>query len=686
MLKTRIRKKSKIKKSRKYDEIVPENHERVGNLNFYSEEIVKEITDKILSLTKTRIKLNKINNCISDLCIKEIKMGIDLSLQLMFLEHDNDDFNKNESVKTKKYSNSYKQKKIISKNINNKIKFKKRKLALMSRSLVLERNKNLLNLSYEKKDDYAKEKFDYTNYWGILNQPKSYAYHRIATLQNKVLSSQKTANHIEEEEEPQYKKKSQDISFFNKGKTIILKDENTLKKKSHLVLEMNSIKKLEESIFAKPKESDEISELRKQKIEEIIKQREKELAKSQNLKKLGKKKKNKFDASSIKILTNDMGKYKLIKEKKKLNEFIENQIKKGNFTLDCKGSIVILNEIDADKLAEFPTIFMRQRNLEIINPNNDNEKIPDLIDNSIYDNKIKNKDSNKYRPVYLQYKIEPSGSNYEIFTPEVGVIILEKGKKKAGGINYFDKYKKYSLIDYKRERQEFEDYKYLDKRELYEYLNKTVDFQKNIDIKKKMDEKMKEKSNTPNNNNINGDNKAIHLGKTYTSDLKGLKRANHSYFSKVSNFFYDSRREISLRRNISLLDFLSNKKEKSSNIDKDKDNYALQIIEKSIPASSRINQRNIFLKKMENIRRRDNSFIYREIDSFNKNIILGKENKSGSEGYPYEIDNSLNNLPIIPLRNNKFNSSLDDYAKSTKNIFYRTRTKKSIKDSKLYKY
>ena len=679
MLKTRIRKKSKRKKTRQYDEIVPEKHERVGNLNFYSEEIVKEIIDKLLSLTKTRIKLNKINNCMPDLCLKEIKMGINLSLQLMFLEHDNDDFHKKiESIKTKKYSNSYKQKKIVCKNRNNQIKFKKRKLALMSRNLALDGNKNFLNLSYEKKDDYAKEKFNYTNYWGILNQPKSYAYHRIATLKNKVLSSQKTANHIEEEEEHHYKKKSYDLSFFNKGKSIILNDENTLKKKSHIVLEMNSIKKLEESIFAKPKESDEISELRKQKIEEIIKQREKELVKSQNLKKLGKKKKNKYDVNSIKILTNDMGKYKLIKETKKINEFIENQIKKGNFTLDCKGNIVILNEIDPDKLAEFPSIFMRQRNLEIINQNNDNEKIPDLIDNSIYDNKLKKKDSNKYKPVYLKYKIEPSGSNYEIFTPEVGVIILEKGKKKAGGINYFDKYKKYSLGDYKRERQEFEDYKYLDKREIYECLNKTVDIQKNIDIKKKMDEKMKEKSNKP-NNNINGDNKAIHLGKTYTSDLQRLKRTNRSYFSKASQFFNDSRREISLKRNISLLDFLSNKIEKSSNIDKD--NYVL-----NMPASSRINQRNIFLKKMENIRRRENSFLYKDIDSFNKNIILGKLNKSGSEGYFYELDNSLNNLPIIPLRNNKFNSSVDNYAKSTKNFFYRTRTKKSITDSKLYNY
>ena len=48
-----IRKKIKKKKKKKQDnnEIVPQRHEREGNLNYYSEEIAKNIIEKIISLT-----------------------------------------------------------------------------------------------------------------------------------------------------------------------------------------------------------------------------------------------------------------------------------------------------------------------------------------------------------------------------------------------------------------------------------------------------------------------------------------------------------------------------------------------------------------------------------------------------------------------------------------------------------
>ena len=59
-----LRKKVRKKKKKKQDnnnEIVPQRHEREGNLNYYSEEIAKNIIEKIISLALSKNFTQKIN-------------------------------------------------------------------------------------------------------------------------------------------------------------------------------------------------------------------------------------------------------------------------------------------------------------------------------------------------------------------------------------------------------------------------------------------------------------------------------------------------------------------------------------------------------------------------------------------------------------------------------------------------
>jgi len=43
-------------------------------------------------------------------------------------------------------------------------------------------------------------------------------------------------------------------------------------------------------------------------------------------------------------------------------------------------------------------------------------------------------------PEYLKYRIEPSGSNFDLIQPEIGVTVSEKMKTKSGGKKFFENF------------------------------------------------------------------------------------------------------------------------------------------------------------------------------------------------------------------------------------------------------
>ena len=696
MLKSKIKKKGKKKKFNKNKDIQPKKHIRIGNLNYYSEEIAKEIIDKIISLTITNVMTRKIEKRIPDFCIEEFNKTLKNFVQIIYINHDSEDaYNASDTYKIVKHSNSDEKRYIYKKHLKgHKKNFETEEInlkTLLSNSKKLE-NDNIsidnkvsdcLNLSYDKQNNNEikhpslkelKAKLIKQNYWGLIDQPKSNLNHRFATHSNKLYILHETTHQIKEVEENHFKKKAKLFIFYNKKKNNII-GGIPLKKKINMILEMNSLKKLEDNKFIKQIESEEIIKLRKQKIEELIKQKEEEAFKKQNSNPLllsGQDFNEKYNISNIKITNVDIGKNKSIKKPKKRKIYIEEQIKKGNFTLDFNGNIAIINEIDPNIfIEEFPSILSNQKNIgENIDSNDEEDKNINInIINSNEVSIINNKNNNtlnihdyKYRnsiiPEFFNDNIEPSGSNYKLINPEIGVTIREKAKRKTGGFNFFEKYHKYSINDYNKALQEIiKDEGNNSKKKSIDYLNITGGFKKIVPIKDK------DSHNTINElSHFNKDLKL--LEKTFTNGI-GLQNIKNKNNKRILN---KTQSEILLKNKYSLLEDLLVKEEKNNNIS--------YIRGKHDALSYRLNKKNLFSKKIKGIINKKKSYTYEVIDSFNRNIILG-----GTSSLLEDLFNkkNKNNLPIIPLKRNKSNFFMENYSNSSMSNFYRTRTKKLYK-------
>ena len=80
----RQRGKKKTKNKLSQGIIVPTKHEKIGNLNNYSEEVAKEIIDKLISLSITQILKNKIYSKISNFCFESVKHFLNSVLILAY--------------------------------------------------------------------------------------------------------------------------------------------------------------------------------------------------------------------------------------------------------------------------------------------------------------------------------------------------------------------------------------------------------------------------------------------------------------------------------------------------------------------------------------------------------------------------------------------------------------------------
>jgi chloramphenicol O-acetyltransferase len=90
-----IKKKIKKKKKKKQDnskEIVPQRHEREGNLNYYSEEIAKIMIEKIISLALTRTITQSVEKKFDKFCIDLATKTINNLVEMSYINKDKDDF------------------------------------------------------------------------------------------------------------------------------------------------------------------------------------------------------------------------------------------------------------------------------------------------------------------------------------------------------------------------------------------------------------------------------------------------------------------------------------------------------------------------------------------------------------------------------------------------------------------
>ena len=105
----------KIKKKKKEENIMtPRKHEKIGNLNLFSEEISKNIIEKIISLVITYNFNKKSDKKIGDFCFASMRKTINNIIKLCNINHDKDDFDIdnieiNTYIKTNKSDNDMKR-------------------------------------------------------------------------------------------------------------------------------------------------------------------------------------------------------------------------------------------------------------------------------------------------------------------------------------------------------------------------------------------------------------------------------------------------------------------------------------------------------------------------------------------------------------------------------------------------
>ena len=86
------KKNRKKKKKNDEDEIVPQYHEKVGNVNVYSEQVSKLIIEKIISLVLSDSLKKRVEQDHGDICFQEAKKLLDNIIELTHINHDTDDF------------------------------------------------------------------------------------------------------------------------------------------------------------------------------------------------------------------------------------------------------------------------------------------------------------------------------------------------------------------------------------------------------------------------------------------------------------------------------------------------------------------------------------------------------------------------------------------------------------------
>lgn len=252
-----------------------------------------------------------------------------------------------------------------------------------------------------------------------------------------------------------------------------------------------------------------IEKLRKEKEHEILK-KEREIKMHQELLRMAKKKEE--------------------EEKLKQNKK-EKPLDTNKFTFDSNGTIIQFKQYKLDNLTKDFT-FVKNSVKSESNKSNKKKKqssvkqqevIPEeaVIKNPVdEERKEKEKSPIKIMAERNQEKIIPSGSNFQIILPNIGVVIKENQNKKEGGREFNKYFNKYSIHDYETILNEY-----------VPLQNKTkVNFQPekltlsptHSNIQKKMSssvDKSSAKKAVTSENNMSSNNKLINYNYTITENI-----------------------------------------------------------------------------------------------------------------------------------------------------------------------
>ena len=734
---TMIKKKNKKKKKKKQiEEIKPQNHEKLGNLNFYSEETTKDIIEKIISLTISSNFARNAEKKFTDFCFESMKRTFNSIIQICNIDRDKDDFDIdnidiNEYIKTNKSDKDIKR--YIIKKHNNALELRndnaERNITQIARiaknfqtynNIKLTKKEECLNKSIIiKKNEFLKKdkKYQYSNdiekknFWGEISCPQitdidrtSYKFNSYIPIKEEL--RKKLSSNISPNKSPRKKRESRltkKPSFIYKNFASKLSqkltfvraikennNENFYIKKSAprvQVLEMPSypLKNIEQR-----KESDEILNLRKEKMEMII-QKQKEYKKLQ-LEKLQSKKEEAENA------------------KKKM---------KGKYTFDGEGKLIVVNEIKQDHLfKEFWPITSKQKEVKggksldfykketikmennakkniIYNDEEENANVYSSFlfksrltepffnfgefnkNNSVNSQiKYKRKLNNSFFDNFnKKQKVEPSGSNFNLINPSIGVKVTERKAVKSGGLDYFKEFKKYSIDEFNKTLQdtfEWTKYKPKDKSHTEGFKSSTPSNELT-----RLRKSILSKTNSNFHTNDISNNELNSIIKTNNNNYKKIKRNlkiknREKNFGKTfsDGFNFNQEKRTHLIKSSSEIILTDKKfinlKEILFHDDKDKDKFIKNIpdkINRKIKENMNIFNQNVILTSLRKIEFKK---IFSDVDKLNKDLISG--NATNDKLY-------FNNRAILPKISNRKNET--NFNRTMIN-FNRERVKKSM--------
>ena len=562
------KKRKKENKNSKNNIIYPKKHDKIGNLNFYSEEIVKSIVDKIISLTFTKLYTKNLEKKLSDYNIEYFIKSTNFLLELCNINHDIDDKKLNLRLKfSKNFTSPYVEKinfnqKITDNNIN-------------------ESMENIVNVNndIDKPDKIQYSiKIDKYNFWGMVTEPKPINVDRTCNNKNK-LKKEKNNKTINEE-----------ISFIkNNNKKIktkmslfqLQKLNKSIEDKISIIKKVNindfPYENIPKEEFERQNETEEIKQIRKCFLEEQKKINMEKEAKNKKFKKniieldtiIGKnesnirkeKKPKKGNIHLIKVINPDT----LVKEFNPVF-WVQKEIKPGSSLSNVNEEISKL-QIEANKNIEYNLV---------------KEIKKDIVKKIIKPKSIK-KEYQQNKQNEISMRLKPSGSNFSLIRPAIGVKIKEESNIKSGGVNFYQKYKKFSIYDFNktlRVTKDIENKKTKKKQKQNDIFNKTTTISDFSNIKENEDIKGIKEINTHKIKEIKEEDKnKVDSKDIYEKKLRKTfyHKLNYIKIKEKKIYKYKSKSGISLinfsmRNNNSLKDFLTSEevnekeKEKESNI------------------------------------------------------------------------------------------------------------------------
>jgi len=722
MKKKKVNKRKKKKDEKIEEDIQPTRHENVGNVNCFSEEIAREIINKLISLTFTNLYMKKMNKIIDNYYVTNLLGQINNLIEISFINHDLDiDIQEDDGIKNKSFiiepkkkviERRIQEKKIYNKNNSNINNPQNNNDSFNKKTFVEE-----LDINYIKRKDLLYDaKISNNNFWDTIPEPYNFSFERTSTYRN-VIKQEEEVKFLKVNKTPQENnnKTKKYIKLKTKYNYFIAKKiEDIYQKRKKNYIKRNDdlpSERIPDEVLGIKKEEEDIKNMRKKLLEEIEKKNmeEKKEKERKRMEEMAKRNADKNKKSKDKNNEdNNMNPDLFIKE------FIS--ISTNQKEIKAGSPLSLLQEEkkqqtkNAKKNIEYNIIQKIQPQKEMLLQKKLQQKL--LFKKYKLKNKEKEESNSEEEDEEPPGNLKPSGSNFALIKPEVGVIIQENAKIKSGGINFLEKYNKFSINDFNKTMTSIYD------RNFSNLIN-------NIDTNTFTSGKINVNNNTMTTfkkrdlSNNKSNNKIIEESKE-KEELSEKNLFKKTFMNRLTNlkkkFMYKSQSEICLSNNCNsnifrealstneksyyyysnnLFDSNKPKNEFSNNFELTyigrRQSKFNQLVNKKffspIPTNLLNTYKNTLLKNYfynadkndsyQNINTtREKSKKFNLMDNFNKNILDGND-KYNDILYKKMMKSTKNSfLPKI-----KYNESLsiNNKGNRTKNYFFRTRFKEKRK-------